>query len=367
MAMATNNPTSPWRRILSPVLRILCVLLAIALLWYTVRHTGADLKGSLLDSAKGPLLVALLLYGAAQVLGAWRWSALLEVQGLRLSLWTALKLTLVGNFFSLLIPGSVTGDIIKIACAAQRYPGRAAEFTLVALVDRVIGLSGIFFAAAIATIAALEPLRAILQNDGHGAILLGVLAINAGCLGSLCLYLLYITSARWGKWRLVQSAAQVWERIAPASIRRIAARMNSALALYRGHQGALIKALAISVVIHLTVSGTVLGIGRALHETQMTAGQYVLTTQLSNVTGLLPLFPGGLGLRDAVSMQLFEAFQADPPGVRGAIPLVNSLILVFSGLTGALIYALSPAMQAVPRDAPDAALPPTPSKDTPES
>ncbi len=366
--MATNNdnPSPSWKRLVFLALRILCVLLAVALLWYTVRHTGADLKSALRDSVKGPLLAALLLYGFAQVLGAWRWRALLDVQGLRLDLWTALKLTLVGNFFSLLIPGSVTGDIIKIACASQRYPGRATEITLVDLVDRVIGLSGIFFAAAIATVAAFGPLRSLLAGDGHRAILLGVLAVNAGCLGSLSLYLLYITSGRWGKWRIVQAGARLWERAAPAALRRLAARMNAALALYRGHQGAIVKALVLSVAIHFTVSGTSLAIGRALHEQQMTAGQYILTTQLFNVTGLLPLFPGGLGLRDAVSMQLFEAFQANPPEVRGAIPLVYSLILVFWGLAGALIYALSPALQAVPRDAPGTPLPPQPSKESTE-
>lgn len=336
---------------ISVALRLLFLSLAAGLLWYTIRHTDADVLAALRDGARLPLTAALVIYGAAQVLGAWRWQTLLAVQGFRLSLWTALRLTLVGNFFSLIIPGSVTGDILKIAIASQRYPGKVTELTLVDLVDRVIGLAGIFFAAAVATALCANLLPGIFAAEHSWIIALAILAINLGCLGTILLYLLWLTQPRWMAWNWVKRLLLFLHQVLPKALSRIGQRMNDALGLYRKHQRALLTALVISVVIHLTVSTTVFCLGRALREGQMHFGQYALTTQLANVTGILPITPGGIGLRDAVTAQLFGHFHAEPTSVRGDIPLLNSLIIVFWGLAGAVIYACSPSLKKPAQDA----------------
>ena len=338
------------RKAISFALRALFLLLAAGLLWHTIRHTDADVLAALRTGARRPLLAALLLYGAAQVLGAWRWQTLLAVQGFHFSLWTALRLTLVGSFFSLIIPGSVTGDILKIAIATQRYPGKATELTLVDLVDRVIGLSGIFFAAAVATALSAGLLAGLLRETNSWMFAMALVAINLGCLGTILLYLLWLAQPRWMAWSWVRRLLGFFQHTLPKALLTVVIRMDDALGLYRHRQGALLKTLLISVAIHLTVSTTVFCLGRALHEARMTYGQYALTTQLANVTGLLPVTPGGIGLRDAVSAALFERFGAEPASVRGDIPLLNSLIIVFWGLTGALIYALSPSLKATALD-----------------
>ena len=334
------------RSAISIALRVIFLALAVGLLWYTVRHTDADVIAALRTGAKGPLVAALLIYGFAQVLGAWRWKILLSVQGFQLSLWTALRLTLTGNFFSLIIPGAVTGDILKIACATQKYPGKATELTLVALIDRIIGLSGIFFAAAVATVLCIKLLPGFFATKESWMFTIALIAINLGCLASLLLYAIWRFQERWMAWQWVQRLGGFLKRHSPTGIRNILQRMNAALALYRGRESVLLQALLVSVFIHLTVSTTVFCLGRALHEQQMTYGQYALTTQLANVTGLIPITPGGIGLRDAVTMQLFQHFGAEPSSVQGDIPLLNSLIIVFWGLMGALIYICSPSLKA---------------------
>ncbi|MBQ4479983.1 MAG: flippase-like domain-containing protein [Victivallales bacterium] len=331
---------------LSITLRILFILLALWLLWKTARDTDANVLLALRDGAKFPLAAALLLYGFAQVLGAWRWKILLAVQGFHFSLWTALRLTLVGNFFSLIIPGAVTGDILKIAFATQKYPGKATELTLVDLIDRIIGLSGIFFAAAVATLLCCRLLPGIFSSEDSWMFAWAILAINLGCLGTLLLYVAWRLQNRWMAWRWLRSLIGFTRRHLPKALLKIATRMNAALGLYRDRQRALLKALLLSIVIHLTVSTTVFCLGRALRETQMSFGQYALTTQLANVTGLLPVTPGGIGLRDAVTTRLFQNFDAQPASVRGDIPLLNSLVIVFWGLLiGAIAYVSLPTLR----------------------
>lgn len=339
--MATNS-----RKVLSIAARIVLVLIAVGLLFFTIKRTDANIVRAICGSAKCPLVFAVVLYGVVQLLGAWRWKLLLRVQSLDLPLWTALRLTLAGGFFSLLIPGSVSGDILKIACAAQIHPGHAAELTLVDLFDRIIGLSGIFFAAAIATAASASWLPGLLSAEGAGWMLTcAVAAINLGCLAVIALYVLFLTRPKWMQWRIAQRISALWSRLAPARIRDIIGRMIASAELFRNRQRVIAAALALSIVIHLMVSGTIFCLGRALHECNMSAGQYILTTQLANVTGILPITPGGIGLRDAVTAALFGFFRAEPAAVQGDIPLINSLIIVFWGLLGALLYAFSPSLK----------------------
>ncbi len=337
-------PSSP-HRWLPLLIRAAFIALAAGLLYWTWRNTDADVLGALRNCAMPVMAAAVLLYGLAQVLGALRWKILLDVQGLRLGLWTALKLTLVGNFFSLIIPGSVTGDLIKIACAARKYPGKSPQLALVDMIDRIIGLSGIFFAAALATLLCLQELLLLFRSQDAWLPALCVAAINAGCLGTIMLYVIFQTKPCWSRWRPVQWLRQTLSRRLPPAMASIAGRMHDGMELYRGHRLALLLALAISIAIHLTVSGTIFCIGRSLGESGMTPPQYILTTQLSNVTGLLPISPGGIGLRDAASARLLQFFQAAPAGVCGDIPLINSLVIVFWGLAGALSYAFSPSLK----------------------
>ncbi len=332
------------KRLLPWLIRLLFILLAAGLLYWTWRNTDADVGNALRNCAVPTMLAALLLYGVAQLLGAWRWKTLLEVQGLHFSLWTALKLTLVGNFFSLIIPGSVTGDLIKIACATRKYPGCSPQLVLVDMIDRVIGLSGIFFAAALATICCIGQILPMLREQDAWMLALCIGAINAGCIGTILLYIIFHTKPHWERWRWLQSLIKFVEAHLPKALTALCIKMHDGMELYRAHRAALLRALLISIVIHLTVSGTIFCIGRSLGESGMTPSQYALTTQLSNVTGLLPIAPGGIGLRDAVSAKLLQFFHASPAQVCGDIPLINSLVIIFWGLTGALAYALTPAM-----------------------
>ena len=49
-----------------------------------------------------------------------RWLELLKAQNIRLGFWPALQLNLTGSFFSLVIPGSHSGDLVKIYYSVRR-------------------------------------------------------------------------------------------------------------------------------------------------------------------------------------------------------------------------------------------------------
>src|SRR5205807_1826113 len=80
------------------------------------------------------------LMGINVVLTAWRLALLLRPRGLRLTLAAATRLTLIGNYFNLCLPGATGGDAIRIYYAARESHGRRVEVATILLLDRYVGM-----------------------------------------------------------------------------------------------------------------------------------------------------------------------------------------------------------------------------------
>ncbi len=74
-------------------------------------------------------LAALILLLAAIIVSAWRLCMLMKPRGLHLSLASSVRLTLMGIFFNACLPGSTSGDVVKIYYASEGNRGRRTELT----------------------------------------------------------------------------------------------------------------------------------------------------------------------------------------------------------------------------------------------
>ena len=83
-----------------------------------------------------------------------RWRVLLNIQGFSIDVVTALKLTLVGFFFSTAMPGAVSGDIIKAYYLAKGQEQKSKLISTV-VIDRLLGLYTIILSAAMAIAVAI--------------------------------------------------------------------------------------------------------------------------------------------------------------------------------------------------------------------
>ncbi|MGE9270821.1 MAG: lysylphosphatidylglycerol synthase domain-containing protein, partial [Verrucomicrobiales bacterium] len=98
----------------------LLFLLKLALtglcLWWALKDV--DWEHSILarprDLSVPWLLGGVLLAGITVFLTAFRLWVLLAAQSIRISLWRAVELTLIGNIFSLVSPGSIGSDAARI-------------------------------------------------------------------------------------------------------------------------------------------------------------------------------------------------------------------------------------------------------------
>jgi glycosyltransferase 2 family protein len=184
------------------VLSILCRygigvgLLAFVVIWYWHVPTpdgGPDV--GLATALKRPFhilpfLGALAIYLTGMLLTFLRWYILVRAQGLPFDLASALRLGLVGFYWSTFLPGSVGGDIIK-AVAVAREQNRRTVAVATVLLDRVIGLCGLFWLVTLLG----SFLHFVLAEDSHASpqapiVLRTILLTAAGLsMGSLVVWL----------------------------------------------------------------------------------------------------------------------------------------------------------------------------------
>src|SRR5271156_3508529 len=107
----------------------------------------------------------LLLIGS--LLGTLRWQILLRSQGIGLKYWATLKLCMIGNFFGVFGPGSVSGDVAKGYYLGREFgvsrslaPAAGSMFF-----DRLTGFMGLLLVSAIGV-------AGLLWKDGQAAPLL---------------------------------------------------------------------------------------------------------------------------------------------------------------------------------------------------
>jgi glycosyltransferase 2 family protein len=96
----------------------------------------------------GPLLIAFLLCAVGNFICWVRWFVLVRAQELPFTFVNGMRLGMVGFFFNTFMPGSVGGDIIKATFIAREQSRRAFAVGSV-IIDRVIGLVGLFWLSAI--------------------------------------------------------------------------------------------------------------------------------------------------------------------------------------------------------------------------
>lgn len=313
------------------------VVLAAVLIWWTIHRTGADPWTAVAGADWRYLCVAFALLGVTHVLGSWRWGLGLAVQGLHCSLWLLYRLTLVGSFFSQLIPGGVSGDVIKLAWVVRQNPGKGAGAVMSGMLDRVVGVAGLFLQASLGGVVYCLVVPGALDGDAS-KIQLGLGLVFAGGAVSFVVLVSMLYHRAFLRIPLASGILSWLGRIMPSGVVSFFTKLCEAAEAYRHHKSVLVKALVISMFIHFLIGTTLFCIGRGLGETRCSYGAYFMGQQLGTSVTLIPATPGGLGMRDSVTVTFIQAFARGTEGIDagllGSIPLVYSLLTILWSLLG---------------------------------
>ena len=289
----------------------------IAAVSYGLRTLG----GRLASEGVTVTLVVLALVVLALVT-AWRWRWLVEALGLALSAGAAVRYTLYGIFFNLVVPGATGGDVVKAYYAAKRT-GVPTKAVVSVFVDRAVGLFALVLFAGVILYSspgnvAWDAPRLLVSLVLAGACVGGVLVLSRRVRRALGLSALFLKLPFQGIWREV----------------------DAAFALYRRRPGALGLGLLVSFVNHAGTAVLAFVLARALGLSVVRLSDCLALVPVTSLLSAIPLLPGGWGVGE-LAFAYFFAPVGVAPSEAVALSVVLRLAILTSGLPGGVLWVLS--------------------------
>ena len=262
-------------------------------------------------------------------LGFLRWHLLVNALGISFSLRDAFRLGFIGYLFNFLSLGSVGGDVFKAMFVAHEQPGRRLEAIATIAVDRVLGLLGLLLVASFClTLVRIPGAPSQIDSLARMVVLLTV-------VGFLTLVMLLVTSK-----------FQRWVMKITRKVPRIGPRLHTLLAnllLYQQRKRAIFSAIALSVMVHVTIAVTIHLCASGIYSVTPTLAQHFVISPLANVVGALPIAPSGMGTFEVAMRYLYDQVPAGKTNqdMGLVVGIVFRAITVVTAVIGLMFYLVN--------------------------
>lgn len=292
------------KRLLQSLKIVLACTLILALFWFMAdwQSVGAVL----LNARPLPLLACLLIYYTGIVLSCLKWRYLLRTQQIEVAFSRLIRWYLLGALASTLLPSSIGGDLGRAYIAGRALNSQAQAWASV-FVERLTGLLMMLLMALVVliilpNILAISPLIPFA--------LVGIISIGLAC----------------GIWIL--QALPAW---IPARLRTRLEQIREIVLRYQQHRRVMILVLLLSLVFHILngISVWMLCLAVEPQATPLSA----VAWPLIGITDLLPLTPGGLGVREGAMTLLLGRFGLSNEEALAA-SLLSRMLLLLGSLAG---------------------------------
>jgi uncharacterized protein (TIRG00374 family) len=265
------------------------------------------------------LAIAFVIFMAATGVTFVRWFFLARVVEPSFRLGAAVLLGFIGNLFNLVIPGAVGGDFVK-AAYLMRMQVKKTQAIASMVIDRILGLLGLFILAGIAGLVAWP----VASVKVRGLIVVVWAAVAAGFLTLALIF--------------TQGLTRNFPRLLEGHSRRatILRELNVMSSTYRRRLSVVAVCLAMAMVTHsLFVVAYYLVSLTLFPERLPTLAQHFLMVPLALFSTAVPLPFGALGLSEEVNQELFKL--VGHPG--GAIAMMGFRVLMYGGgIVSAAVY-----------------------------
>lgn len=267
------------------------------------------------------LSIALVLATIGILGTSLRWWRLLRASGCPMQLWPTVRLTFIGFFFNIVVPGLTGGDLVKAVMVARWHPERRAAAAMSVLVDRLLGVFVLVALGAGAVLVLGERFP-----YPRAPILIGLAVGGAAVLAYANPTLRRLTG---------------FERLlARLPFARTLRQIDDALVIAARSPRELAWAGGFSLFNQCCVMGALVVLGRSFGERGLEIANYVVVSALGNLVSAVPLTPGGVGVAETAYGQLFE-LQGGSFTLGFACAIAWRLCLVAVGLGGGL-FLLAP-------------------------
>ncbi len=253
-----------------------------------------------------------------------RWFLLVRALELEFRLLDAFRLGFLGYLFNFISPGNVGGDLFKAVFIAQEQPGRRAEAVATVVVDRVIGLYGLFLVASGCIVYSR------LWHSGDAQIvLLSQATLCATAAGGIAVMMMLVPGFTQGA---LSEALTGLPRVG-----HTIGQLIGAVRMYRRRFPVLVVAVLLSLAVHLLVTLGLYFVARALPALVWPAAiDHFIIVPLAMVAGAIPLLPMGLGAFEGAMDFLYVQASSVPGVAAGQGLLVAFVYRLFTILLAAL-------------------------------
>lgn len=314
------------------VLFLLKLFFALLMVWYLV-HRGFLTRGSVLTLTQINTLHLVFLAGLSfflsVVLSATRLMTLLRLIDISVGFWHSVKLTLIGFFFNLVLPGVIGGDVVKgfyLMKAEHQHKGRS---TGIVVIDRILGVFGLMTIGLAAIIYLLLHYRSSLSAYSF-QIFFSVLVLSGISL------FLFLSMFLWGNnLRIRKKIQALLTAIVPQGI---VYNMIESIGMLVTYPRIIFRAFFLSLCIHIISLLGILILSRMIDVPLPNAATLFAIFALILLFGIVPVTPGNVGWTELLASHSLLAIGSS---AGAEIFLYWRIITVLCSLPGGLLYLVT--------------------------
>ena len=308
------------------LLYLLKISAAVGIVWYMISSGRLNIKAVYeARSNYGLIILSFFILFTAVLVTFYRWKLLLKGQNIILSNYDVTSLGFIGLFFASVLPGAVSGDIIKSVYIAKKVKDKKTSSVLTVLLDRIIGVTALIM---ICTLGLLMNIKVVLGNPALRSLGITTVIILIG--------LLFMTFV--GLSRRVNRNKLFNKLMSKLPFSEAFNRVYMAFHAYRDNHKYLTYALLISFVNHAMNITAFYLITKALGFSVLNIYSYFFIVPLGMITMAVPITPAGIGVGQAAFLKLFEWSLGTKTTIGADAVTIWQVLAIAISLVGSYFY-----------------------------
>lgn len=308
------------KRFLSLLVR---VSISFILLWFLFKQIDKASLTEIIRNVNKPLLIlAFFIFFFSYILCLYRWEMLLRTAKIRLPLKRVIISFAGGYFFSLFLPSTIGGDVVRVIDLTT-HTRRPHEVMATVLLDRLSGYIGLVILTWLALLC------------GGNLIRDRSVFIPVGIITAILLAILLILFNKF----LYFKINKLLHSPSGNKLRQYIKDVHQEVHIFRHHEKVVLNNIILSLIIQMitpvTFYITALSLGLEINIIYF----FIFLPIIGAIT-LLPISIGGLGLREYM-VTLFFVKVGISAHSTFAMSLLNSFFILIYGAIGGLIYVLT--------------------------
>ncbi len=276
--------------------------------------------------AKSAWLIPLSLASCLAIIliNNYRWQLLLHGQQIEVSFWEALKLSFIGMFFNLAMPGSVGGDVLKAYYITRTHPHAKLKVVTSVLLDRIVGLYSVIIIAFVAVVSQWDHIKKVAPLRGLAFFILFL----------ICAFSTFFVI---GFSRRIRGHSFTEGLIKKAPAAKFIEKVYDGIHAFRGGQRQFVIGVLLSLVSQSQMIFVLYFIAKELGFNP-SFKSFFFVFPVGFMATAIPISPAGVGVGQVVFLKLFQWYTGESGTVGPTMITINQVSMALWSLVGAAVY-----------------------------